>query len=110
MNLSYEMCKKLKDAGFPQKEPLLYPPYQGELDTSTLAPVYVPTLSELIEACGKDFAVLIRCENGWHVGADGHPFSTMAEERPQGCGSNLSEAFANLYLALNSSTPDKEGA
>ncbi len=66
--MTYELSKKFKDAGFPQKKgdyqfpekPLLLKNYEPT-DRSYLNLVYgayVPTLSELIEACGNPFMLV----------------------------------------------------
>ncbi len=53
--INYKLAKQLKDAGFPQKEfgePCAEHYHkQGEM-------CYIPTLSELIDACGDDFRSL----------------------------------------------------
>ena len=82
--MNYELAKQLKDAGFPQdiKEDYYYdgceeceggnPESYIELyhlihDKSDL--IKIPTLSELIEACGRDFDRLERIgnTNTWNV-------------------------------------------
>ena len=56
-NLSYKTCKELKDAGFPQHKPIedfdLHP---TDIISSL---VKVPTLEELIAACGDGFGALL---------------------------------------------------
>ncbi len=117
--IDYELAKKLKDAGFPQKEYGFYgdgeryqfrethDPYepnnrtmwvryyseewiQNHLDEI----VYFPSLSELIEACGSYFDFLQNKEDsyGWRAVSGG------GEE---GSGSSPETAVANLWLALN---------
>jgi len=67
MTLSYEICKKLKDIGFPQKHPSKPVYYYGKKikiccktgfeDTDLLAEdrtAYIPTLKELVEFCGEE--------------------------------------------------------
>jgi hypothetical protein len=49
MDDSYQLAKRLKDAGFPQSE-LLRAQRKAGYDY-----VSMPTLSTLIEACGEDF-------------------------------------------------------
>ena len=62
--MDYELAKKLKDAGFPQRDPngiKPFPNYTG-YGCGFVYPLedgqeqcYAPTLSELIEACGDNF-------------------------------------------------------
>lgn len=53
-NMDYELAKQLKDAGFPQGRQGVDDGYlhDGDLIGDDDLP-YVPTLSELIEACGE---------------------------------------------------------
>ena len=102
--MTYELAKELKDAGFPQpaldfKGGFLFAESGEPVDTQA----YVPTLSELIEACGKNFGGLVRLSNGtWNAATPvidtgmnyGNP-STEVE------GSSPEEAVSRLWLALN---------
>lgn len=106
MTISYELAKELKDAGFPQ--------HGGELDIppvkkyvvpnndGTFIPnssAYVPTLEELIEACGTEFVgALIHFNGEWQsvCGTDMENF-----EKTSYRGSTPAEAVARLWLALN---------
>ncbi len=114
--ISYETAKKLKDAGFPyiQKKVAfnLYEKAWKYIPSEESGPIatdqqLVPTLSELIKACGERFVAL----RHWDLEkADielsekiiGYDSSWMAEtyER-QGFGSTPEEAVAHLWLALN---------
>lgn len=66
---------------------------------------YFPSLSELIEACGKDFPSLTRYEDHWRCeqydslpsGGDGGFIELSREATPE-------EAVANLWLTLNKKT------
>ena len=63
--MDYELAKSLMDAGFPQigKGSLI-----GSLDKLVWRSgdrVYVPTLEELIEACGENFGSLDKQHYGW---------------------------------------------
>lgn len=105
--LSYELCKKLKDAGFFRNasEPL-------ECDCGNLVYkthsvfskrgneiVPQPTFSELIRACGDGFEVMIR-NNLAHIPKI--EFTAISHEgQYKGAGDSPEEAVANLYLALN---------
>jgi hypothetical protein len=57
--ISYELAKKLKDAGFPQSE-LARAQRKAGYDY-----ISMPTLSALIEACGEDFRALGRETDCW---------------------------------------------
>lgn len=66
--MDYALAKKLKDSGFPQNN------REGDIVSDNLLredeagshmnSAYVPTLSELIEACGKSLDMLVRQRDG----------------------------------------------
>lgn len=92
----YELAKQLKDAGFPQgMRPDVYFIPQLIGDDGEFA--YLPTLSELIEACGRSLVFLRRVaalherKDKWQSGND-----IIFYE-----GSTPEEAVAKLWLALN---------
>ncbi len=115
MTTNYELAKKLKDAGFPQENITMS--REGEdisyVDSGLIKPkdytsisakefsekqnrCYIPTLSELIKACGDSFRRLskdggIWITLGWSV--DIKDIAT-AEDSPE-------EAVANLWLKIN---------
>lgn len=107
--MNYELAKKLKDAGFPQTFPdgRWYYTENGELlyaceDHGSVHPTQthgiVPTLSELIEACGEDFDKLQLEESRpskWFA------YGGEAMFLLSGIGSTPEESVANLWLALN---------
>jgi hypothetical protein len=77
--MSYELALELREAGFPQitQEPALY--YTDpdtavviypELMTATPNSVRVPTLSELIKACGPKISTIVRSGAGWSADGD----------------------------------------
>lgn len=79
------------DAGFPQigKGRLIGSP--NKLVWRSSDRVYVPTLEELIEACGKDFGSLGKQHDGWLASAND----------AQSCFAKTpAEAVARLWLAL----------
>lgn len=103
--ITYELAKRLKDAGFPQmvhsgrglfliKD--ITKPEEGDRP-------YAPTLSELIEACGHRFLSVM------HVVGDGtYPIGDywVATDREyigihSHRGKTPEEAVIHLYLALN---------
>jgi hypothetical protein len=93
--MNYELAVQLRDAGFPQSgegrrigAPTAFVWRARDL-------VYVPTLEELIAACGDEFGELARLPDG--------NFEAVA--RGGGLrqrGKSPSEATARLWLALNS--------
>ena len=83
MSMNYELAKELKDAGFPFD----WPP-------DAIVDSVVPTLSELIEACGDGFYDLSReGEQDWIAGN---------QEIDACVGHSSEEAVARLWLALTS--------
>lgn len=109
--LSYELAKKLKEAGFSQEGKGDLAAMIGDLNFFAVLPgdpvgtaqedsVYIPTLSELIEACGKEFAGLhrVRHLDRWLAvrDTDGGMKQFLA-----GDGSTPEEAVSRLYLALH---------
>lgn len=116
--LTYEIARELKDLGFPQKQP-----GKGELGwkyndknslvslfASTEGDLYIPSLSELIEACGDKFSHLeqmtfedkdvvydwVKEEGTWHA-------EYQIGISPQMCASGFTpeEAVTNLWLQIN---------
>lgn len=119
--MNYELAKKLKDTGFPQKQhensrSLCYwnfnraVPDQGwYLDNENLAypkedTIYVPTLSQLIEECGDKFHCLLARGNGegdnWEARSEGQFGDRVNASTPE-------EAVANLWLELNKNADNK---
>lgn len=95
--MEYKLAEKLKDAGFPQGEGMYSlqgeePRYLTE-DPIKWGNAYLPTLSELIEACGEGLSLLLKMDEGdWNaVGSNG---SINLGKTPE-------EAVAKLWLALN---------
>ena len=101
--MKYELAKKLKDAGFPQKEISHIGQHwiasdgdiqvhQGSDDTECL----IPTLEELIGACGERFSILMYFpddEKIWRVRECKGLGRFFDAKTP-------SEAIANLWLEL----------
>jgi len=96
--MNYELAKKLKDAGFPQSGDGNY--LIGNIETDeggiiTTNSVYIPTLEELIEACGDRFISLHKYYHQWvcNEGMEVHQFDSQ--------GSTPEEAVAKLWLELH---------
>ena len=104
--MNYKLAKELKDAGFPQRYvrgQMMYdlsiePNKEGILPDGT-EEVFMPTLSELIEACGEGFGLLVQ-----HIGKKGKWYNTNSNSTNDGIqtfGDTPSEAVAKLWLSLN---------
>src|SRR3990167_2343294 len=98
--MNYELAKELKDAGFSQKgaDGSFYVGADGSfyVGANRNTP-FVPTLSEIIGACGGDFWSLVRAINGkWFCCGtqDDEELSTAHHSTPE-------EAVARLWLLLN---------
>lgn len=99
--MNYELAKELRDAGYQQYGSNL--DHCGEpvelylsSDSYETTKCYVPTLSELIEACGEKFYDLSQREKGeWITNRD----DMFHSDYP--VGSTPEEAVARLWLALN---------
>ncbi len=119
--MTYELCKKLKDAGFPIKE------WDCSCCLEMKGRLEIPTLSELIQACGDRFVMVgndkahenfslggrnyvlkqqINGENMWrsyaYTGRKEDPIGKIVEEY----GNTPEEAVANLWLELNKKTDE----
>ena len=97
--MTYEVAKQLKDAGFPQrlKDSSVAMTADGEVPINQFE---LPTLSELIEACGTRFAGVYKAEHseGWNASS---LWSDLTKNAPSADGSPPEAAVANLWLALN---------
>ena len=105
--INYELAKELKDAGFPQNHQFEERAFSseicikcgcdGEKEHGNLRPC-VPTLPELIDACGDGFFSLGRDGSGkWRVNLErklGEEYRTDIDDTPE-------EAVAKLWLLLN---------
>ena len=96
--MDYELAKQLKDAGFPVKETLYYDEVQIIPDNANgkviLRNLIVPTLEELIEACGNDFHYLTY-DITWRAFAKGD------KDGQRGHYKSPTEAVAKLWLSLS---------
>jgi hypothetical protein len=107
-DMNYALAKQLKDAGFRQNVTgdgnfsMPDGSFQHPMDAAKKYPqsCYVPTLSELIEACGKDFAFLAKADDGIEWKATAASFGRVGEMIISASGSTPEEAVAKLWLAL----------
>lgn len=92
--MNYELAIQLKDAGFPQGDSVYPKDISGQICPK------IPTLTELIEACGEHIDTIrlnhktLDWEAGewdWYNGGWGH----------YGSGKTPEEAVARLWLELN---------
>jgi len=58
--MDYALGNRLKDAGFPQKEPNGFSGIIAHAEGVADDTVYYPTLKELVEACGSEFEGLVK--------------------------------------------------
>ncbi|SRR5258708_30809905 len=106
--MTYELVKKLKDAGFILQEEL------GDYDHHRSPHLqidgkefYIPTLPELIEACGE--ITLKKTRDALCEGEKVETFVYEAYTDEKSClGATPEEAVANLWLALNQNDPRNE--
>lgn len=91
--MSFELAEKLKKAGFPYKAKTVL----NEYGLKDLSPIFSPTLTELIEACGKRFYSLIKVNDEPTFEACDGNFDNSTFR----FGSTPEEATAKLWLALN---------
>ena len=96
--MNNELTKKLKDAGFPSMQNYVDAP---DIIWALLA----PSLSQLIEACGKPFGLLTSVYGVWiasipKMTAQEIILEGMSSDSIQGEGETPEIAVANLWLKL----------
>lgn len=107
--MNYELATKLKNAGFPQHHdyrggdeyPFCVKCNGSDSDHDREYVPCMPSLSELIEACGKTFVMLIRVPSGWEAVGRMGEFEDEASDTMRCGGITHEEAVAKLWLALN---------
>jgi hypothetical protein len=110
--MTYELAKKLKDAGFPKESFKCFAMTPDQIKESLDAGGYLyssenvinaPTLSELIEACGDGFENLKRDGGEWftnYIYDRGEEYDDFAFSGDT-CGTSPEEAVAKLWFGLN---------
>lgn len=109
--MNYELAKKLKGCGFPQAKGGFYYWNRELMEACDMRPFYdertvthtikIPTLSELIEACGDKFHGIYVAGGDWKA----HGFNSSNEfDDVWAYGPTADEAVANLWLELNKKT------
>mgnify|MGYP001559052370 CR=1 FL=1 len=95
--MNYELAKKLKDAGWVQNtdnvDQFIY-----DDDYTEESGCYLPTLSELIEACDPHWADFELVNN---LDSHGKWQCTRGDKHGEGIGETPEEAVANLWFVLN---------
>ena len=98
--MKYETAKELKDLGFPHFWGTYFLPETPEEFKRN----WVPTLSELITACGIDFFQLRQTDHDWidffQLRQTDHDWMVLGNGT-QYFGKTPEEAVACLYIALN---------
>jgi hypothetical protein len=94
--MDYSLANELKNAGFPQGGRGRWTVDPNRIVVRSEDRAYVPTLEELIEACGDDFHGIRRLDGGtWRCTR----FSELGVSIQN--GKTPTEAVARLWLALN---------
>lgn len=105
--LTYQKCKELKDAGFPQGKSehvwgigqgygaRLQAPRWSENAGELMHPIDSPTLSELIEECEE-----VAFDGFQALTTDGYGWDAKSNLGKKGSGSTPEEALVKLWLAL----------
>jgi len=104
-DMNYELAKQLKDAGFSQELKHGTMIDGEDCDVCGNHVYYVPTLSELIEACGEERTIRIQSywegnDLRWQADTCGN-FAPWDNAHVSEVGSTPEEAVARLWLALN---------
>ena len=113
--LSYELCKKLKEAGFPLKETIVYQVEPGiaesmgfvEIDGKHYMQPYLSELiSEVTSIIGSTFALSNETDEGWKAGKNSMGLVQLfeCEGAPECSGETPEEAVCHLYLARQNET------
>jgi len=91
--MEYKLAKQLKELGYKQKKVKVQ---FEDVYFEEKPEVYIPTLSELIDACDKidGFGQLGRANKGWNVWR-------LGIREPIAFGKTPEEAVAKLWLELN---------
>lgn len=103
--MDYKLAKKLKEAGFPQinrNEIMEHRLVMEEQEDGTIEKVCIPTLQELIGACGEEFIMLVKDrykEGYWWCRAERKDKEMSAEYTIRDKTPRV--AVAKLWLKLN---------
>lgn len=97
--ISYELAKQLKDAGFPQDDSGIVLTEYGTSDAHSANEMgydyaSIPTLSELIEACGEESPLVITVGKAVTIVLHGKTGMVCTSPTPE-------QAVAKLWLEIN---------
>jgi hypothetical protein len=106
--MNYALAKRLKDAGFPQETkaysrwecPHGFTPWSTAHVCNEPA-IKLPTLSDLIEACGDQFIELDRADSQWLAQGGQIVDDCSLRRHKSEVGTTPDEAVANLWFALH---------
>lgn len=102
MTLSYELCKRLKECGFPDMSSAEMETNGREYISDGEQWLKVPTLSELIEACGRKFGGIYQVQGkDLRMKDTVHWYAYSYGKKIEIEGKTPEEAVANLYLKIN---------
>ncbi len=107
--MTYEMLKRLKESGFPlqrvsfevgQEVSLARPAvvFSGSTSVAEAGIYYVPSLSDLVEACGNHLQAMSRVPDGWECSRQPHGRREAAGGPASTRGATLIDALAELWL------------
>jgi hypothetical protein len=92
--MDYELAKELEQAGYP-----IRPTAAQYTNGEAIESIAIPTLEELIEACGEGCTALLKTGLEWKAGAP-TGMEHVDAYSVTGVGLSPSEAVARLWLAL----------
>jgi len=96
--MNYKLALELKKAGFPQGDISSLPQERYWIKEEVC---YIPTLSELIEACGDDFQLTKWDLNSNWIASTEIYYDDAGYQDDIGKGKTPEEAVAKLYIKLN---------
>lgn len=109
--MTYELLKRLKDSGFPMQRVAIEPGREIPLKrpavvfsrsaaTAEAGIFYVPSLSDLMEACGNHLRNMFRVQDGW--ACNQRQPRAKGEATAETRGETLHDALAELWLRRGS--------
>lgn len=102
--MNYETVKRLKEAGFPQKEANGFVGLYNLDEGDEKGQAYFPDLSELVKECGDKFHYLSNTSKFKDLNGDTREWVAHSKDHTRmGLGETPDIAVANLYLALHPS-------
>src|ERR1035437_2456095 len=107
--ITYSLAKQLKDAGFPQNGKYDMGTSWINIDNKTSyykvddSQIYVPGISQLIDACGDNLNDIHHFSGGWGCNKSEICLTCNPEgwDEYKVFGATIDEAVANLWIELN---------